>query len=141
MQQRPGVPEGFKLPETLEDFRAVSVEPEELSYATLRSQIKDLRRKGVDTSESWVDLHLKLALPAASLMMMLLAVPLTAAGTRVTSFAASLGLGFSVGFSYFVLVAFARALGQSGALPPALAAWAANGLFALVGSFYLLGAE
>jgi lipopolysaccharide export system permease protein len=141
MQERPGVPEGFRLPETLDDFRAVSVEPEELSYGTLRRQIKDLKRKGVDTSESWVDLHLKLALPAASLMMMLLAVPLTAAGTRVTSFAASLGLGFSVGFSYFVLVAFARALGQSGALPPALAAWAANGLFALVGSFYLLGAE
>jgi hypothetical protein len=74
----------------------------------LRRQIKDLRRKGVDTSESWVDLHLKIALPAASIMMMLLAVPLTTAGTRVTSFAASIGLGFAVGFSYFVLVAFAR---------------------------------
>jgi len=141
IQERSAAPSGFTLPETLEDFRAVSVEPEELSYGMLRRQIKDLRRKGVDTSESWVDLHLKLALPAASLMMMLLAVPLAAVGTRVTSFAASLGLGFTVGFSYFVLVAFARALGQSGALPPALAAWAANGLFALVGGFYLLGAD
>ena len=136
-----GPPANFTLPETLEDFRAVSVEPEELSYGMLRRQIKDLLRKGVDASESWVDLHLKLSLPAASLMMMLLAVPLAASGTRVTSFAASIGLGFAVGFSYFVLVAFSRALGQSGALPPALAAWAANALFALVGSFYLLGAE
>jgi len=131
----------FTLPESFADFRAVSVEPEELSYGMLRRQIKDLRRKGVDTSESWVDLHLKLALPAASLVMMLLAVPLSASGTRVTSFAASIGLGFTVGFSYFVLVAFTRALGQSGTLPPALAAWAANGLFALVGGFYLLGAD
>ena len=141
MQQRPNAPAGFVLPETLEDFRAVSVEPEELSYAMLRRQIKDLRRKGVDTSESWVDLHLKLALPAASFMMMLLAVPLAAVRTRVSSFATSLGIGITVGFGYFVLVAFARALGQSGALPPAIAAWAANGLFALVGGFYLLGAE
>ena len=131
----------FTLPETLEDFGAVSVEPEELSYAMLRRQIKDLRRKGVDTSESWVDLHLKIALPAASIMMMLLAVPLTTAGTRVTSFAASIGLGFAVGFSYFVLLAFARTLGLSGALPPAIAAWAANGIFALVGGYYLLGAD
>ncbi len=131
----------FTLPETLDDFRAVSVEPEELSFAMLRRQIKDLRRKGVDTSESWVDLHLKLALPAASAMMMLLAVPLTAAGTRITSFAGSIGLGFAVGFSYFVLVALARALGQTGTLPPVLAAWAANTVFALVGLFYLLGAE
>jgi len=135
------VPPGFSLPETLEDFRVVSVEPEELSYAMLRRQIRDLRRKGVDTSESWVDLHLKLALPAASFIMMLLAVPLTAAGTRVSSFAASVGLGFAVGFAYFVLLAFTRALGQQGSLPPLLAAWAANAIFALVGSFYLLGAE
>jgi len=139
--ETPDVPPNFVLPETLEDFRAVEVDPEELSYAMLRRQMKELRRKGVDTSESAVDLHLKLALPAASLVMMLLAVPLAAAGTRLTSFASSLGLGFAVGFSYFVLVAFARALGQSGALPPVVAAWAANALFALVGGFYLLGSE
>ena len=141
VREVPGPPANFVLPETLEDFRAVEVEPEELSYAMLRRQIKDLLRKGVDASESWVDLHLKLSLPAASLMMMLLAVPLAASGTRLTSLAASIGLGFAVGFGYFVLVAFSRALGQSGALPPVLAAWAANVLFALVGSYYLLGAE
>ncbi len=141
VKEVPSLPAGFVLPETLDDFRVASVEPEELSYTMLRRQIKDLRAKGVDTSESWVDLHLKLALPAASLMMMLIAVPLAAAGTRLTSVAASMGVGFVVGFSYFVLVAFARALGQSGALPPAIAAWAANGLFALVGGYYLLGTD
>ena len=135
------LPEDFSLPETLEDFRAVSVEPEALSYAMLRRQIKDLRRKGVDTSESWVDLHLKLALPVASVMMMLLAVPLAAAGTRVTSVAASMAVGFVVGFGYFVVVAFTRALGQSGALPPVVAAWAANVLFALIGGYYALGSD
>jgi lipopolysaccharide export system permease protein len=138
---RSELPPGFTLPETLEDFGVVSIEPEELSYGMLRRQIKDLRRKGVDTSESWVDLHMKIALPAAAVMMMLFAVPLAAMGTRVSSFAASVGLGFAIGFAYFVVAAFARALGQSGALPPALAAWAANGLFALLGGYFLLGAE
>jgi lipopolysaccharide export system permease protein len=140
-EEVPGAPPGFVLPETLEEFRVVSVEPEELSYGMLRRQIKQLRRRGVDTSENLVDLHLKLALPAASLMMMLLAVPLAASGSRVTSLAASIALGFVVGFSYFVLVAFTRALGQSGALPPAVAAWTANVLFALVGGYYVLGAD
>ena len=140
-QEVPHAPAGFTLPEALEDFRTVSVEPEELSHAMLRRQIKELRRKGVDTSESWVDLHLKLALPAASLVMMLVAVSLAVTGTRLTSFAASVGLGFIVGFNYFVVMAFARALGQTGALPPELAAWAANGLFTLVGGYYALGAE
>jgi lipopolysaccharide export system permease protein len=137
----PEVPAGFALPETFDDFQVVSVEPEELSFGLLRRQITDLRRKGVDSSESLVDLHLKLALPAASLMMMLVAVPLAVAGTRLTSLAVSIGLGLALGFAYFVLVAFTRALGQSGALPPAFAAWAANGLFALLGGYYLLGSD
>jgi len=134
-------PDGFALPETLDDFRAVSVEAEELSYGMLRRQIEDLQRKGVDTSESWVDLHLKLALPAASLMMILIAAPLAAAGTRVGSIAGSMAVGFVIGFGYFVVVAFARALGQTGMLPPAIAAWAGNAVFALIGGYYLLGSD
>ena len=142
VREVPRLPDGFALPETLEDFRAVSVEAEELSYATLRRQIEDLQRKGVDTSESWVDLHLKLALPAASLMMILIAAPLAAAGaSRVGSVASSMAVGFVIGFGYFVVVAFARALGQAGMLPPALAAWAGNAVFALVGGYYLLGSD
>jgi lipopolysaccharide export system permease protein len=141
IQEVPDAPPNFVLPESLEDFRAVSVEPEELSYGMLRRQIKDLRRKGVDTSESWVDLHLKLALPAASLVMMLLAVPLATVGTRLSSFAASAGLGLALGFGYFVLLAFARALGQSGALPPPIAAWAANATCALIAGYFLLGSD
>ncbi len=141
VREVPRPPSGFDLPETLDDFRTVSVEPEELSYGMLRRQIRELRHKGVDASESWVDLHLKLALPVASFIMMLLAAPLAAAGTRVSSLAASIGTGLMIGFGYFVVVAFTRALGQIGALPPALAAWTANIVFTLLGGYYLLGAD
>jgi len=141
VHDRTGTPDGFTLPESFDDFRTVAGEPEELSYGMLRRQIKDLRHKGVDSSETLVDLHLKLALPAASLMMMLVAAPLAAAGTRVTSLATSIGVGLVLGFGYFVVVAFTRALGQSGALPPLLAAWSANVLFALLGGFYVLGSD
>ena len=85
------MPPGFALPETLEDFRVVSVEAEEFSYRMLRDQIASLQSKGVDASESWVDLHLKVALPAASLVLMLVAVPLAARGTRVSSLPAAVG--------------------------------------------------
>jgi lipopolysaccharide export system permease protein len=141
MREAAGAPPGFTLPETLDDFRVMAVEPEELSYRMLRRQIKELHRRGVDSSESWVDLHLKASLPAASVLMMLIAIPLAAAGTRVSSLASSIGVGLVLGFGYYVVVAFTRALGQSGALPPALAAWSANALFALVGGYYFLGSE
>jgi lipopolysaccharide export system permease protein len=136
-----GTPEGFVLPETLEDFRVVSVEAEEYSYRMLRDQIASLQAKGVDASESWVDLHLKVALPIASLVLMLVAVPLAARGTRVTSLPAAVGLGFVIGFSYFIVLAFARALGQTGALPPLVAAWTSNVVFVFIGAYHLLGSD
>jgi lipopolysaccharide export system permease protein len=136
-----GTPPGFRLPESLDDFRVVSVAAAEFSYRMLREQIASLQAKGVDASESWVDLHLKVALPMASLVLMLVAVPLATRGTRASSLPAAVGLGFVIGFAYFILLAFARALGQTGSLPPLLAAWTSNLVFVLIGAYHLLGSD
>lgn len=132
---------GFSLPESPADFLAAPGEAEEFNYAGLRRYIVDLRRKGADASEYLVDLHLKLAAPFASLVMALVAIPLATRGTRTSNLAGAVTLGLGIGFSYWVTLAFAQALGQGGALPPALAAWIANGTFALLGFFLFLGAE
>lgn len=136
-----GLPANFTLPETLEDFGVIALEPEEISYDMLRKQIHSLRSKGVDASESLVDLNLKLATPFAAVVMILLAVPLATRGTRATSLPAAIGLGFGIGVSYFFVVGFSRALGQAGSLPPVLAAWTANGVFALVAAYYQAAAD
>ena len=107
----------------------------------LRRQIRSLRAKGVDASESLVDLHLKVATPFAAVVMMLLAVPLATRGTRATSLPAAIGLGFAIGISYFFVVGFSRALGQTGSLPPLVAAWTANAVFAVVAGYYQVAAD
>lgn len=134
-------PAGFTLPETLDDFSVAELEPEAFGYRMLRRQMQVLQEKGVDTSESWVDLYLKLAFPAAAVIMVLVGVPLAIRGASTKSLPAAIAMGFAVGFSYFMLVGFARALGQSGALPPLVAAWAANGIFLLLGGYLVLGAD
>ena len=136
-----GLPPSFSLPETIDDFSVVALEPEETSYEMLKRQIRNLRSKGVDASESLVDLHLKIATPFAAVVMILLAVPLATRGTRATSLPAAIGLGFGIGLSYFFVVGFARALGQAGSMPPLAAAWTANALFALVAGYYQLSAD
>jgi lipopolysaccharide export system permease protein len=141
MRVENGLPPRFTLPETLEDFSVVALDAEETSYDMLRRQIRNLRSKGVDASESLVDLHLKIATPFAAVVMILLAVPLATRGTRATSLPAAIAIGFAIGFSYFIVVAFSRALGQAGSLPPAMAAWTANAVFALVAGYYQLAAE
>lgn len=136
-----GVPPDFAIPESLEDFKVVSVEGDELSYRELRRHIASLQSKGLDVSDTWVDLYLKGALPAGTIIMMLIAVPLAARGTRQTSLPRAVGFGFVIGFGYIIVLAFARALGQNGALPPLVAAWASNVVFTLVGLFFVLEGE
>ena len=141
VREESGLPDTFTLPESLDDFGVIALDPEETSYDVLRRQIKSLRAKGVDASESLVDLHLKIATPFAAVVMILLAVPLSTRGTRATSLPAAIGLGFAIGMSYFFVVGFARALGQAGSLPAPIAAWTANGVFALVAGYYQLAAD
>lgn len=134
-------PEEFVLPELPQDFQVIEKDPEELSFRRLQHHIRELGRKGIDTTESRVDLHLKLALPLVPLVMVLVGVPLAGRNPRRRPLATSIGIGLVVGFSYWVLLALTISLGHGGAIPPAIAAWSANGVFALLGAFLFLGPE
>jgi lipopolysaccharide export system permease protein len=129
------------IPETLDDFLEVQREPEELSFSQLRDRIDSLTRKGIDASHYLVDLHLKLALPFASALLALVAVPIGGRLRRHPSVAAIIGLGTAVGFCYWVVLALAMSLGQSGAIPPLPAAWVANAIYALLGAVLFLWSE
>ena len=129
------------LPETLDDFLEVEREPEELSFSLLRQRIAALTRKGIDASHFLVDLHLKLALPFASAVLACVGIPIAGRLRRHPSIAGIVGLGTAVGFGYWVLLALANSLGQSGVLPPIVAAWAANVFFLLVGAALFLSGD
>ena len=122
------------------DLIAAQQEAEEFNYFELRDLIANLRRKGLDATEYVVDLHLKLAVPFIGTIMALLAIPLgLRPSLRSGGFANSVGLELVIGFSYWVVLALSVSLGHSSALPSALAAWTANGIFAGIGLFLLLG--
>ncbi len=131
----------LSIPETLDDFLEVQREPEELSFAALRDRIQSLTRKGIDASHYLVDLYLKLALPFSSAALALIAVPIGGRLRRRPSMAAIIGLGTAVGFCYWVLLGLSISLGQSGAIPPLMAAWAANGIYLLLGTVLFLFSE
>jgi len=139
-----GVPLGadsLSLSESLDDFLEVQREPEELSFTALQERIRSLTRKGIDASHYLVDLYLKLALPFSSTVLALVAVPIAGRLRRHPSVAAIVGIGSAVGFGYWVLLGLATSLGQTGALPPVFAAWAANGLYLLVAATLFLSSD
>ena len=88
-------------------------------------------RMGEDTGEISMAVNLRLAVPWACLIFALLGAAL---GCRPQRSSSSVGLGFSVIiiFVYYVIMSFSRALGESGSLPPVLAAWVANVIFLVI---------
>jgi lipopolysaccharide export system permease protein len=127
--------------ESIGDFLEVYREPEELSYTMLKQRIEALSRKGIDASSYLVDLHLKLSVPFSSLVLAGLAIPIAGRARRHVSVAAIVATGIGVGFCYWVVLALGMSLGQSGALPPVAAAWAANVIAGMVAVFLFLSVE
>lgn len=133
--------DAFAIPESIDEFLDVQRNPEELSYAALSERIADLTGKGIDASHYLVDLYLKLALPFANAVLALVAIPIAGRLRRHPSIAAIVGIGTSVGFLYWVILGLSRSLGETGTLPPLLAAWAANGIYSLLGVALFLYAD
>jgi lipopolysaccharide export system permease protein len=134
-------PDSVLIPETLDDFLEVQREPEELTFIELRERVHSLASKGIDPSQYLVDLYVKLALPFSSLVLALIAVPLGGRLRRHPSMAAIIGVGVAAGFGYWVLLGLSMSLGQSGAIPPLIAAWAANAIYALLGVVLFLSSD
>ncbi len=129
------------LREKPEDLMAARRDAEEFSYRELHDLIDNLRKKGLDTTEYLVDLQLKLAVPFICTVMGLISMPIGMRNLRGSSFANNIGVGLLIGASYWFVLALAVSLGHSGALPPVVSAWTANGIFAAIGIFLLLGAS
>ncbi|MFS8627847.1 MAG: LptF/LptG family permease [Limnochordales bacterium] len=106
--------------------------PEEMTIRELRDHIAALEARGDDTREHVLHLHLKFAVPAASFVFALLAAPL---GVQSHRSATSVGFGLSilVIFAYYILMTLGTALGESGQLPPAAAAWLQNAILGMAG--------
>lgn len=106
--------------------------PEEMTMAELREHIAILESQGQETRRHQVQLHLKTALPAASVVFALVGAPL---GIQPHRRAASIGFGLSVVviFIYYVLMTVGTALGQGGAVSPVVGAWMQNVLLAAFG--------
>lgn len=139
---------------TLYAARPVSLEPpsyfgveepeaaqaERLRLDQLRAHIGDLRQAGYDTTALSVALHRKLAFPFITVIMTLIAIPFgVTTGRKGTLF--GIGLGIVLAIAYWVMQSLFAAIGSAGLLPPPLAAWAPNILFAAVAAYLLLTAR
>jgi lipopolysaccharide export system permease protein len=114
--------------------------PDVMSYVELKEYIERLRDAGHKVGKYLVDLHSKIAFPFAHPIMALVGIPFalqSPRGGRVIGIALCLALGLG----YFIVHSAAVALARTEILPPLVAAWSANALFATLGLYLYLRAR
>ena len=116
--------------ETPEQLLAEPKEPDEMRYAELGRFIDILQRSGGEPLELMVDHAQKIAIPVATLVIILFGAPLANSSARGGP---AYGIGISLGITivYLMLFRVSGALGTTGTLPPMLAAWIPNAVFLL----------
>ncbi|HEV2747817.1 MAG TPA: LPS export ABC transporter permease LptG [Allosphingosinicella sp.] len=124
-----------------DQFALSNVRADEHDFATLRDAIADLKAAGLPTGALEAGLWHKVSGPLSAVLMPLLAA-VAAFGLARTGqlFLRAVG-GMVLGFAYFVVDNFALAMGNLGAYPPLLAAWAPFALFLLIGETVLIRTE
>jgi len=127
----------FEFPEGPNYFVKEWKTPAQMNITELQRFVTDLRRRGYDVQELTVDLYDKTALPIVSLTMVILGIPFC---FRMGKRGSLYGIGIAVSLVAVFLLVFSttNALGGIGLLPPFLAAWAPNVLFAGSGVYFLL---
>ena len=127
-------PRGFQ--ETPEQLLAQPKDPEEMRYRELAHFIDIIERSGGRPLELRVELAQKIAVPMATLIIVLFAAPLAMSSQRGGP-AYGIGIALGVTLVYLMLFRIAGAAGATGNLPPVVAAWLPNLVFA-VGAVVLL---
>ncbi|CAN5390356.1 LPS export ABC transporter permease LptG [soil metagenome] len=118
-----------------------SVDADGLSFFALRSVIKDLSDAGRPTMALEGSLWHKLSGPLLSVLMPLLGAVAAFGLARSGMLFVRAVIGMALGFAYFVADSFALAMGNLGAYPPFLAAWAPFLLFLMIGEAVLIRSE
>ena len=114
-------------------FAESGAKPQEMTYAALSDRVKYKKDAGRPVRGELVEIHHKVAYPFASLVVILIAAPLAIQFGR-----AGIASGFLItmllSFIYWgIATAIFEALGVNGKLPPVIACWTANVLFAAIG--------
>jgi lipopolysaccharide export system permease protein len=120
------------------DLKVVAKSADDMGFVALWNYCQFLEEGGYDTARYRTLLQGKISLPFAALVMAFLGIPFSLRDGRSSGIGIGIGISIIIGFGYFILNALLLSLGQAGALPPLVAAWAANLIFAAAGLWFTL---
>jgi lipopolysaccharide export system permease protein len=127
-----------EAPEAARAFQAGRADPRQMSTVELARFVRVRRNAGADVSAITTGLYQKSSVSLAPLLLTLVGLPFAFRFGRKGA-VAGIGIALLLGLAYLVLSAILVKGGETGSLPPLLAAWGANLFFSLGAGWGLLG--
>ena len=111
---------------------ADAADPDEMNLKELYLTMQSARKQGNDVSALAMLFYLRIAVPWASVVLVLVGA---AVGSRPQRSSSGMGLGLSVVivFCYYVIMSLCKSLGENNFMPGLVAAWVPNAVFLAVG--------
>jgi len=122
-------------------FTLAKVKADQQTFPTLKHSIEQLKASGRPTADLESGLWHKLSKPLSVILMPLLGGIAAFGLARSGQLLLRAVTGMALGFAFFVADNFSLAMGNFGAYPPLVAAWAPFLLFLLIGETVLIRTE
>jgi LPS export ABC transporter permease LptG/LPS export ABC transporter permease LptF len=125
------------LTEAPDYFLKEATRDKEMNFLQLDRYIADLTQSGFGTTSLQVQFYRKFSVPVFALIMAMIAAPF---GFMVGNRGAMAGIGVSIviAISYLALGSLFEKLGDVTLLPPTMAAWSPDAVFALAGLYLMM---
>ncbi len=120
---------------TLDDFYMRKKTVETLDYAQLNNLIETQKMRGDQMVKyALIEKHTRVALPFSAFILTIIGVSLSSQKRR-GGIGLNIGIGIALSFSYILFLRFSQMFVHTGALPPAIALWVPNVIFAFIAIF------
>jgi lipopolysaccharide export system permease protein len=117
----------------IDDLKVLEKGTDNMGILALKSYCDKLSKGGYDSTRYLAQMHSRISLPFASLIMAFLGIPFALRGGRTSGIALGISISLGVGFGYFIINSTLLSFGQAGILSPVISAWAANSIFSSMG--------
>jgi len=125
------------IPLAPDDFIQNLREIEGLNYRELRDFIESERLRGSENIKFYqVEKHRRVAFPFATLILTVIGVSLSSRKVR-GGLGLHLGMGLTLSFAFILFMQVSTTFATNGNLPPAIAVWIPNIIFAALGAYLL----
>ena len=136
---------GVKIDTTLnmtpDDYRVMKNIVETMKLPELNEEIKEMKRRGVSTTEFEIEKHRRFSGPFSAFILTLMGVSLASRKIK-GGLGLHLGLGILLSFTYIMFLQISTVFALSGAVSPFIASWIPNLIFgALAALLYKQGSR